>query len=61
MTARQFTDSNGTPGNGGTIDGSPPVPGGSDLQVNSGFATFGRTNRFQGGPGNALFLFRLSQ
>lgn len=60
-TARQFTDSNGTPGNGGTIDGSPAVPGGSDLLVNSGFNTFGRANRFQGGPGNALLLFRLPQ
>jgi polyvinyl alcohol dehydrogenase (cytochrome) len=60
-TAHTFTDFNGTPGNGGTIDGSPSVPAGSDLLVNSGFATFGKINRFQGGPGNALFLFRLSQ
>ena len=60
-TAHSFTDVNGTPGNGGTIDGSPAVPGGSDLLVNSGFDTFGKINRFQGGPGNALFIFRLSQ
>ncbi len=58
-TAYKFTDVNGTAGNGGTIDAVGPVPGGTDLLVNSGFATFGRLNRFQGGPGNALFIFRL--
>jgi polyvinyl alcohol dehydrogenase (cytochrome) len=60
-TAHEFTGVNGTAGNGGTIDASPPVPGGADLLVNSGFATFGRSNRFQAGPGNALFIFRLAQ
>jgi polyvinyl alcohol dehydrogenase (cytochrome) len=58
-TAYQFTDGNGTSGNGGTIDSSAAVPGGTDLLVNSGFSTFGRTNQFQAGPGNALFILRL--
>jgi polyvinyl alcohol dehydrogenase (cytochrome) len=60
-TAYKFTDVNGTAGNGGTIDAGPPVPAGVDLLVNSGFDTFGRSNRFQSGPGNALFIFRLAQ
>jgi polyvinyl alcohol dehydrogenase (cytochrome) len=59
-TTPKFIDGNGTSGNGGTIDSAGAVPGGTDLLVNSGFATFGRANKFQAGPGNALFIFRLS-
>jgi polyvinyl alcohol dehydrogenase (cytochrome) len=58
-TTPKFTDGNGTSGNGGTIDSAGAVPGGADLPVNSGFFTFGGANRFQGGPGNALLIFRL--
>jgi polyvinyl alcohol dehydrogenase (cytochrome) len=58
-TTPKFTDRNGVSGNGGTIDSAGAVPGGTDLLVNSGFATFGRANRFQAGPGNALLVFRL--
>jgi len=58
-TTPKFTDANGNPGNGGTIDSTSAVPGGADLLVNSGFSTFGRANKFQAGPGNALFIFRL--
>jgi polyvinyl alcohol dehydrogenase (cytochrome) len=59
-TTPKFTDGNGTSGNGGTIDSAGAVPGGTDLLVNSGFSTFGRANKFQAGPGNALLIFRLS-
>lgn len=59
ITAYKFTDANGNTGSGGTIDSAGPVPGGSDLLVNSGFSTFGSLNKFQAGPGNALFIFRL--
>jgi polyvinyl alcohol dehydrogenase (cytochrome) len=58
-TTPKFTDLNGTSGNGGTIDSASAVPGGADLLVNSGFSTFGRPNKFQAGPGNALLIFRL--
>jgi len=60
ITATKFTDSSGNAGNGGTIDSAGPIPGGTDLLVNSGFATFGSLNKFQAGPGNALFVFRLA-
>lgn len=59
-TAITFVDVNGTAGNGGTIDSVGPVPAGTDLLVNSGFAEFGGTNRYQAGTGNALFIFRLA-
>jgi polyvinyl alcohol dehydrogenase (cytochrome) len=59
LTAYKFTDVDGVAGNGGTIDSTPAVPGGTDLLVNSGFAEFGGTNKFQAGTGNALFTFRL--
>jgi len=60
-TTPKFTDGNGTSGNGGTIDSASAVPGGSDLLVNSGFSTFGRANKFQAGPGNALLVFRVPE
>ena len=58
-TANKFVGVNGVSGNGGTIDSVGPIPAGTDLLVNSGFAEFGGTNRFQSGTGNALFIFRL--
>ncbi|MDR3418970.1 MAG: PQQ-binding-like beta-propeller repeat protein [Nevskia sp.] len=58
-TVHSFTDVDGNAGNGGTIDSVGAVPAGADLLINSGYATFGGTNEFQAGPGNALFVFRL--
>jgi polyvinyl alcohol dehydrogenase (cytochrome) len=55
-TAHTFTDGRQRR----TIDAVAPIPAGTDLPVNSGFDTFGRANQFQGGPGNALFIFRLA-
>lgn len=59
-TAVAFTDAQGRAGQGGTIDSVGPVVAGDDLLVNSGYATFGGPNRWMGGPGNALFVFRLA-
>lgn len=59
-TAVAFTDINGVPGNGGTIDSVGVVVAGDGLLVNSGYATFqGVDGRYQAGPGNALFVLRL--
>jgi polyvinyl alcohol dehydrogenase (cytochrome) len=58
-TANKFTDVYGNPGNGGTIDSVAPVPADTDLLLNSGYAEFGGTNKFQAGTGNALFVLRL--
>jgi polyvinyl alcohol dehydrogenase (cytochrome) len=58
-TAKEVSDVHGVKGNGGTIDSVGAVPAGSDLFVNSGYSTFGGANPWQGGPGNALFVFRL--
>ncbi|MDO9236705.1 MAG: PQQ-binding-like beta-propeller repeat protein [Aquabacterium sp.] len=58
-TAIKVTDANGVVGNGGTVDSVGPVPAGKDVYLNSGYSTFGGTNPWQAGPGNALFVFRL--
>lgn len=59
-TAVTFTDINGLPGNGGTIDSVGVVVAGDGLLVNSGYATFqGVDGRYQAGPGNALFVLSL--
>ena len=58
-TAQSFTDVNGNPGNGGTIDSVGAVPAGTDLIINSGYDQFGGINEFQVGPGNAMYVFRL--
>ena len=61
-TAVAFTDINGEPGNGGTIDSVGVVIAGDGLLVNSGYSTFqGVDGRYQAGPGNALFVLRLPQ
>lgn len=44
---------------GGTIDGAGPIVARSDLLINSGYSTFGGTNQFHAGPGNALVVYRL--
>ena len=60
-TALEFTDINGVIGNGGTIDSVGVVVSGDGLLVNSGYSTFqGIDGRYQAGPGNALFVFGLS-
>ena len=53
------TDVNGVAGQGGTVDASGPVPAGSDLFLNSGYSIFGGADKFNAGPGNVLFVFRL--
>ncbi|GAB5452425.1 MAG: methanol/ethanol family PQQ-dependent dehydrogenase [Halioglobus sp.] len=59
-TALDFTDLNGVPGNGGTIDSVGVVVAGDSLLVNSGYSTFqGIDGRYQAGPGNALFVLHL--
>jgi polyvinyl alcohol dehydrogenase (cytochrome) len=58
-TAVGVIDVNGVAGKGGTIDSAGPVPAGRDLLINSGYKTFGSTNAWQAGAGNALFVFRL--
>jgi polyvinyl alcohol dehydrogenase (cytochrome) len=58
-SAITFTDSVGNAGHGGTIEQVGALPAGTDLLINSGYATFGDANQFEGGNGNALFIFRL--
>jgi polyvinyl alcohol dehydrogenase (cytochrome) len=58
-TAIKVSDVNGVAGSGGTIDSAGPVPVARDLLVNSGYSSFGGANPWQGGEGNALFVFRL--
>lgn len=58
-TAVAITDINGTAGKGGTIDSIGPIVAGDSLFVNSGYKSFGNVNKFMGGHGNALFVFRL--
>lgn len=59
-TAISIDDVQGRAGNGGTIEGPGPVIAGDNVLVNSGYNTFGGTNEFQAGPGNALFVFKLN-
>jgi polyvinyl alcohol dehydrogenase (cytochrome) len=59
-TAVTFTDINGEPGNGGTIDSVGIVVAGDGLLINSGYSTFqGVNGRYQAGAGNALFVLSL--
>lgn len=58
-TAIKVVDVHGNEGQGGTPDSVGPIPAGKDLLLNSGYKTFGGANAWQGGPGNALFVFRL--
>lgn len=53
------TDVDGEAGQGGTIDSVGPIPVGNELYLNSGYATFGGRDYWQGGNGNALFVLRL--
>lgn len=59
-TAVEFTDINGVPGNGGTIDSVGVVVAGDGLLINSGYSTFqGVDGRYQAGAGNALYVLTL--
>jgi polyvinyl alcohol dehydrogenase (cytochrome) len=58
-TAVAITDIHGTAGKGGTIDSTGPVVAGGSVFLNSGYKTFGDVNKFMGGHGNALFVFKL--
>lgn len=58
-TAVSVKDKYGRTGNGGTIESVGPVIAGNNVLLGSGYNTFGGTNEFQAGPGNALFVFRL--
>jgi polyvinyl alcohol dehydrogenase (cytochrome) len=59
-TAVEFTDINGVPGNGGTIDSVGVVVAGDGLLINSGYATFqGVDGRYQAGAGNVLYVLTL--
>lgn len=61
-TAVNFTDVNGVPGNGGTIDSVGVVVAGDGLLINSGYSTFqSQDGRYQRGTGNALFVLSLPQ
>jgi polyvinyl alcohol dehydrogenase (cytochrome) len=54
-----IADAGGNGVQGGTIDGAGPIVAGTDLVVNSGYSAFGGASEFQGGVGNALFVFRV--
>lgn len=58
-SAIAVTGKDGFAGNGGTIDSVGPIPVGDALFLNSGYSSFGLKGKFNGGPGNALFIFRL--
>jgi polyvinyl alcohol dehydrogenase (cytochrome) len=58
-TAIAFTGVNGVKGNGGGIDSAGPIAAGSDVLVNTGYASFGGVNAYHAGPGTGLFIYRL--
>ena len=55
------TDIMGRKGNGGAIDSVGAVIAGDEVILNSGYSVFniGGKNQWQGGPGNAIFIFQL--
>src|SRR5690554_2351366 len=60
-TAHGVTDVMDRKGNGGAIDSVGPVIAGKHLILNSGYRVFniGGKNPWQGGPGNAIFVYTL--
>lgn len=60
-TAVATTDFMGRKGNGGAIDSVGPVIAGNKIYLNSGYSVFniGGKNEWQGGPGNAIFVYEL--
>lgn len=59
-SAGAVTGVDGTAGHGGTIDSVAAVAADSDLLLNSGYDSFGNINRYQAGPGNVLYVWRLN-
>ena len=61
FTAVNTTDIMDRKGNGGAIDSVGAVIAGDELILNSGYSVFniGGKNQWQGGPGNAIFIFKL--
>ncbi|HEY9546316.1 MAG TPA: PQQ-binding-like beta-propeller repeat protein, partial [Solimonas sp.] len=55
-----ITGVDGTAGHGGTIDSVGANAAGGDLLLNSGYDSFGSSNRYQAGPGNVLYVWRLA-
>jgi len=60
-SAIEVTGKDGFVGNGGTIDSVGPIPVKDALFLNSGYSSFGLKGKYNGGPGNALFIFRLAE
>lgn len=60
-TGGATTDIMGRKGNGGAIDSVGAVIAGDEVILNSGYSVFniGGKNQWQGGPGNAIFIFQL--
>jgi len=58
-TVINVTGKDGIAGNGGTIDSVGPIPVKDALFLNSGYSSFGLKGKYNGGTGNALFIFRL--
>jgi len=59
QTAAPVTGVNGKAGQGGSIDSAGPVVAGGDVLINSGYLFSGGHTAYTGGPGNALYVFRL--
>jgi polyvinyl alcohol dehydrogenase (cytochrome) len=59
-SAIAVTGKDGFAGNGGTIDSVGPIAVKDALFLNSGYSSFGLKGKYNGGPGNALFIFRLA-
>lgn len=61
FTAHGVTDVMNRKGNGGAIDSVGAVIAGNQVFLNSGYSVFnvGGKNEWQGGPGNALFVYKL--
>src|SRR3546814_11377457 len=55
-----ITGVDGTAGHGGTIDSVGANAAGGDLLLNSGYDSCGSSNRYQAGPGNVLYVWRLA-
>lgn len=61
FTVVNTTDVMGRQGKGGAIDSVGAVVAGNEVILNSGYSVFniGGRNEWQGGPGNAIFIFSL--
>src|SRR3546814_4509955 len=55
-----ITGVDGTAGHGGTIASVGAIAAGGNLLLNSAYDSFGSSNRYQAGPGNVLYVWRLA-